>query len=148
MFNGFIDVGRILTFSYHGNGVLLFYSGMFSQGKNISKSSLAVFLKSIARAVLRHTQRKLTENFLVCKAEDSTTTRSCHSHNQTTPKILYSKLPKRLECFFAPRCFGSRISIKSFFIISCTMHTSQYNNIAQRFNLNRSLSSTCNYCTT
>ena len=46
-----------------------------------------------------------------------------------------NKLHERLDCFFTPRCFDGKIYVKNIFIITCTMHTFHYNNIAQCFDL-------------
>ena len=57
----------------------------------------------------------------ICKAGNSTTTRSRCSHNRKSRRGFVQQLQWRLDRFFAPRCYD-RLYVKNF-IISCTTYT-------------------------
>ena len=82
----------------------------------------------------------------VSKAGDSTTTKSCRSHNCKTTRVLYNKLHKRLDRFFATKFFDGKIYVKNFLLL-LVQYTHLETTILHDVSTYRSFSSAYNYCT-
>ena len=70
-----------------------------------------------SRSSWRLSVYKLSKLGSFSKAGDSTTTRSRHSHDHETTRVLYNKLHKQLDRIFALRCFDGRIYVKNFLLL-------------------------------